>query len=133
MRTPRIIATDEAVDLIIHLSMQYGLLMFQINEFGEPLCSIDDTGKISPTDILLGEVAGCLFFINKKQFESSRHTQLILDVSKAEEKGLSLEKTLGLRFLVRSRLFTVEELEEMEEDPELRMFSYVFGYGLQWV
>lgn len=136
MRTLRIIATDEAVDLIIQLSMQHGLLMFEMNGFEEPVCTIDGKNKIGPEEICLGEVAGCLFFMNKKQFERSKHTQLVLDVAIGKEKGLSLEMALGLRFLVRSRLFTaeeLEELEEMEDDPELRMFSYVFGYGLQWV
>ncbi|SIN91058.1 DUF779 domain-containing protein [Chitinophaga niabensis] len=136
MRALRILATDEAVDLIIQLSMQYGLLMFHMNELGEPECTIDGRTKLSSRDTCIGEVAGCLFFMNKRKYESSKHTQLILDVEKGKENGLSLERALGLRFLVRSRLFTAEELEELEgmdEGPEMRMFSYIFGYGLQWV
>ncbi|MRG43808.1 DUF779 domain-containing protein [Chitinophaga sp. SYP-B3965] len=136
MRTLRIIATDEAVDLIIQLSMEYGLLMFQMNEFDEPVCTMDRKTKLNPNDVCVGEVAGCLFFMDKRKFERSKHTQLVLDVEKGKEKGLSLERALGLRFLVRSRPFTAEEQEElveMEEDPELRMFSYIFGYGLQWL
>ena len=62
----------------------------------------------------LGEIAGCPFYIGAAQFEYWQHTQLIIDVVPGRGAGFSLEAPEGVRFLTRSRVFTDEEVAELE-------------------
>jgi uncharacterized protein (DUF779 family) len=48
--------------------------------------------------------------MSRAQFEYWQHTHLTIDVVKGRGAGFSLEAPEGLRFLVRSRLFTDDEL-----------------------
>jgi len=50
----------------------------------------------------------------REQFEYWKHTQLIIDVVPGRGASFSLEIPLGVRFLTRSRVFTMEELAELE-------------------
>jgi uncharacterized protein (DUF779 family) len=47
------------------------------------------------------------------QFEYWKHTQLILDVVPGRGGMFSLDGPEGLRFLIRSRVFTDEEIREL--------------------
>jgi uncharacterized protein len=49
------------------------------------------------------------------QFEYWKHTQLILDVTPGRGSSFSLEIPLGVRFYIRSRVFTEEELAVLPE------------------
>lgn len=57
----------------------------------------------------LGEIGGADFYISAPQFAYWKHTQLIIDVVPGRGGMFSLENGEGVRFLVRSRLFTDEE------------------------
>jgi uncharacterized protein (DUF779 family) len=57
----------------------------------------------------MGHIAGHPFYISQSQFEYWKHTQLTIDVVPGRGGMFSLEGSEGLRFLVRSRLFTEEE------------------------
>ena len=59
--------------------------------------------------MLLGEVGGAPFYMSGPQFEYWKHTHLTLDVVPGRGAGFSLEAPEGVRFLIRSRLFTDEE------------------------
>jgi uncharacterized protein (DUF779 family) len=65
--------------------------------------------KVGGSDVWLGEVYGCDFFMNNDQFEYWKHTQLVLDITPGRGSSFSLEIPLGLRFFIHSRLFTEEE------------------------
>jgi uncharacterized protein (DUF779 family) len=52
--------------------------------------------------------------MSREQFEYWKHTQLIIDITKGRGASFSLEIPLGVRFLTRSRLFTDEELLQLE-------------------
>lgn len=67
------------------------------------------------TDILLGEVADCEFYMSKDQFDYWKHTQLTMDVVSGRGSSFSLEIPLGLRFVIKSRMFTEQELEQLAE------------------
>ena len=47
------------------------------------------------------------------QFEYWSHTHLTVDLVKGRGSGFSLEAPEGFRFMIRSRLFTEEELAEL--------------------
>lgn len=66
--------------------------------------------RVGSSDVQLGEVGGAPFFMSREQFEYWSHTHLTLDVVKGRGAGFSLEAPEGVRFLIRSRLFTADEL-----------------------
>lgn len=116
--TERIIATEAAIALIRRLQNQHGPLMFHQSggccDGSQPMCFPKGEFKTGSSDICLGQIADCDFFMHREQFEYWKHTQLILDVITGRGSSFSLEIPLGVRFHIRSRLFTEEELTELE-------------------
>jgi hypothetical protein len=53
--------------------------------------------------------------MSKEQYEYWKHTQLTLDVTPGRGASFSLEIPLGLRFLIKSRVFSQEEIEQLPE------------------
>lgn len=110
----RIIATDAAIDLIRKLQQQHGNLMFHQSggccDGSQPMCFPEGEFKVGQSDVLLGEVGGCKFYMGGDQFEYWKHTQLALDVIPGRGSSFSLEIPLGVRFHIRSRIFSDEEL-----------------------
>jgi uncharacterized protein (DUF779 family) len=51
--------------------------------------------------------------MSRDQFQYWQHTQLTLDVIEGRGSSFSLEIPLGIRFIIRSRLFTEEELSHL--------------------
>ena len=115
---PRVIATDAAVQLIQQLQQLHGPLMFHQSggccDGSQPMCFAKGEFKTGDSDVCIGQVEDCLFYMSRDQFEYWQHTQLILDVTKGMGSSFSLEIPLGVRFLVRSRLFTEKEAPELE-------------------
>ena len=109
----RVLATAQALDLIKRLKEKHGPLMFHQSggccDGSAPMCYPAGEFRIGASDVKLGEIGGCLFYMSGAQFEYWRHTQLIIDAVPGRGAGFSLEAPEGLRFLTRSRLFTEEE------------------------
>lgn len=80
----------------------------------QPMCFEKGDFKVGSNDVKVGEINGCEFFMSADQFEYWQYSQLTIDVTKGRGASFSLEIPLGLRFLVKSRLFTDEELPELE-------------------
>lgn len=114
----RILATEAALALIEKLKQQHGNLMFHQSggccDGSQPMCFAEGEFKIGGSDVLLGEIAGCKFYMHKDQFEYWKHTQLTLDVTPGRGSSFSLEIPLGVRFIIKSRIFTEEELVALE-------------------
>ncbi len=66
---------------------------------------------LDDSDILLGEIHGCEFYMSKFQYEYWKHTHLTVDVVAGRGASFSLEIPMGLRFLIVSRLLTEAELQ----------------------
>ena len=62
----------------------------------------------------LGEIEDTPFYMGGAQFEYWQHTHLTLDVVPGRGSGFSLEAPEGVRFLIRSRLFTDDEDERIK-------------------
>jgi len=62
------------------------------------------------SDVLLAIIQGAPFYMSRSQFEYWKHTQLILDVVPGRGGMFSLENGEGVRFLIRSRVFTDAEI-----------------------
>ena len=78
------------------------------------MCFPDGEFKIGGSDVHLGdlEVEGIEpvpFFMSESQFAYWRHTHLTVDVVPGRGSGFSVEAPEGVRFLIRSRLFSDAE------------------------
>jgi uncharacterized protein (DUF779 family) len=114
----RILITESAKEAIDSLRKQYGTeLMFHQSggccDGSSPMCFEKGDFKVGGSDIWMGEVHGCDFFMSADQFSYWKHTQLTLDVTSGRGSSFSLEIPMGIRFLIRSRLFTEEELTRL--------------------
>jgi uncharacterized protein (DUF779 family) len=118
MAISRVISTSKAEELIDRLRRMHGPLMFHQSggccDGSQPMCFAEGEFRTGGSDVCLGEVHGCRFFMSRDQFEYWKHTQLILDVTPGRGSSFSLEIPLGVRFLTRSRMFTEQELAELE-------------------
>ncbi|MFN3985524.1 MAG: DUF779 domain-containing protein [Rhodocyclaceae bacterium] len=109
----RVSATPEALALIARLVARHGLLLFHQSggccDGSAPMCFPRGEFLIGDSDVLLGEIGGQPFYMNRAQFAYWEHTHLIIDVVPGRGGMFSLEGPEGLRFLTRSRLYTDEE------------------------
>jgi uncharacterized protein (DUF779 family) len=113
----QVLATDAAVELIRNLRAKHGALMFHQSggccDGSSPMCYPRDEFLTGDSDVQLGSVDGVPFYMSKSQFEYWKHTQLILDVVPGRGGMFSLENSEGVRFLIRSRIFTDEEIRDL--------------------
>ncbi len=75
--------------------------------------------RIGQRDVLLGFVEGAPFYMGAAQFEYWAHTHLTVDVVPGRGAGFSVESPRGVRFLIRSRVFTDEEYARVQAEPPL--------------
>lgn len=115
--TQRVLVNDKALELIRTLKAKFGELMFHQSggccDGSQPMCYEKGDFKIGNSDVCLGEIDGCEFWMSKDQFEYWKHTQLTIDVALGRGSSFSLEIPLGFRFIVQSRLFTEEEAKNL--------------------
>jgi uncharacterized protein (DUF779 family) len=115
---PRITATDKALALIEQLKQLHGPLMFHQSggccDGSQPMCFNAGEFKVGGSDVWMGIIRDCKFYMGADQFEYWKHTQLILDVTPGRGSSFSLEIPLGVRFYIQSKLFTEEELAQLE-------------------
>ncbi len=116
-KTSRILVTPEAVEVIQKLKGHFGELMFHQSggccDGSQPMCFEKGEFKVGANDVYLGDIDGCAFFMGRDQFEYWQHTQLTVDITKGRGSSFSLEIPMGLRFIIRSRLFTDNELDSL--------------------
>ncbi|MDB5134138.1 MAG: hypothetical protein JWP37_741 [Mucilaginibacter sp.] len=79
----------------------------------QPMCFEKGEFKVGESDVYLGDIDGCAFFMGRDQFEYWKHTQLNVDISPGRGSSFSLEIPLGLRFIIRSRLFNDDETSSL--------------------
>jgi len=117
----RVVATEKAVDFIARLKDKHGALLFHQSggccDGSSPMCFPLVEFRTGPSDVLLGEIAGCPVYIGAAQFELWRHTQLIIDVVPGRGAGFSVEAPEGVRFLTRGRVFSEAELASLRGAP----------------
>lgn len=117
---PLVSNTPAAAELINELKKAYGDLMFHQSggccDGSAPMCYVKGEFKTGESDILLGEIEGCPFYIGKEQYKAWSHTLIIIDVIEGRGSGFSLEAPRGVRFLSRSRIFTPEELSMIKQN-----------------
>ncbi|WP_298153779.1 DUF779 domain-containing protein [Flavobacterium sp.] len=115
--TARVLVTEKAKMLIETLKQSHGALMFHQSggccDGSQPMCFEKGDFILGQSDVCLGDIEGCEFWMNKDQFEYWRYTQLTIDIVEGRGFSFSIEIPLGYRFLTQSRMFTPEELEDL--------------------
>ncbi|HSO41713.1 MAG TPA: DUF779 domain-containing protein [Rhodospirillales bacterium] len=114
----RVIVTPAAAEVIERLKAVHGPLAFHQSggccDGSSPMCYQEGEFRTGSQDVRLGGIAGCEFFMGRAQFEHWAHTQLIIDVVPGRGAGFSLEAPEGVRFLTRGRVFSDDEVAELE-------------------
>jgi len=119
----RVDVTPAAADMMRRLREQHGPLMFHQSggccDGSSPMCYLEGEFRTGQSDVLLesltieGVDEPITFWMSSSQFELWKHTHLTVDVVPGRGAGFSLEAPEGVRFLIRSRLLTEEELAEL--------------------
>lgn len=114
---PRVLVTEAAEQVIERLRAAHGPLMFHQSggccDGSSPMCYGLGEFRLGGSDLWIGEIAGCPFYISQDQFRAWAHTQLTVDVVPGRGASFSLEIPLGVRFLLRSRVFSDEEMARL--------------------
>ncbi|MEE4546943.1 DUF779 domain-containing protein [Streptomyces sp. V4-01] len=118
----RVELSAAAETLLEQLAERHGPLMFHQSggccDGSSPMCFPRGEFRVGGADVLLGRVAGDTpFWMSASQYTYWRHTHLTVDVVRGRGSGFSLEAPEGVRFLLRSRLLTDEEMERIAAEP----------------
>ncbi|GAB2497090.1 DUF779 domain-containing protein [Promicromonospora xylanilytica] len=123
----RVDVTPDAAALLVRLRAKHGELMFHQSggccDGSSPMCYPDGDFITGDADIHLGDLAvssdGSPFtvpvWMSRNQFEYWKHTHLTIDVVPGRGAGFSVEAPEGVRFLIRSRMFTDAEWELLRD------------------
>ncbi|MFM6977702.1 MAG: DUF779 domain-containing protein [Micrococcales bacterium] len=123
----RIEVAPAAEDLLRKLSKFNGPLMFHQSggccDGSAPMCYLRGEFKVGGADVLLGELLvdqieePIQVWISLEQFEYWKHTSITIDAVPGRGGGFSLETPEGLRFIIRSRVFTDDEARALDGQP----------------
>jgi uncharacterized protein (DUF779 family) len=110
----QVVRTAAATALMEKLAQKHGELMFHQSggccDGSSPMCYPRGEFLVGDSDVLLATLGETPFYMSRRQFEYWKHTQIILDVVPGRGGMFSLEGPEGVRFLIRSRVFTDEEI-----------------------
>ncbi|GEK79193.1 DUF779 domain-containing protein [Agrococcus baldri] len=116
----RVAITDAAAGMVRQLTAQHGPLMFHQSggccDGSSPMCFPVGMFITGAGDVRLGTVDAGLddpveVFMSAAQFEYWKFTHLTIDIVPGRGAGFSVEGPTGMRFLIRSRMLTDDELE----------------------
>ncbi|TRZ43208.1 DUF779 domain-containing protein [Robertkochia solimangrovi] len=109
----RIAITDKAATVVRKLKEQHGDLIFHQSggccDGSCPMIFEKEDMYLDESDVLLGQLEGVNFYMNRDQFEYWKHTFLTIDITEGRGSSFSLEIPMGIRFIVHSRMLTEEE------------------------
>jgi uncharacterized protein len=114
----RVVFTEKALSLTRRLRVEHGPLIFHLSggccEGSAPMCFRQSDFRVGPRDVLLGIIEEYPFYVGPSQFDYWASCQLSIDVTEGGGDSFSLEAADGVRFIVRSRLFSDEEVAELD-------------------
>lgn len=120
MDLTRVDYTPEAAELLRKMTLKHGPLMFHQSggccDGSSPMCYPVGMFRVGGSDVLLQklEIDGLKpieFYMSASQYEYWKYTHLTVDVVKGRGSGFSVEAPEGVRFMIRSRMLTDEEIE----------------------
>ena len=115
----RVETTEDANELLRKLTKIHGPLMFHQSggccDGSAPMCYPAGEFRVGGADVLLGElfIEGIAepikVWISLEQFEYWKNTHITIDTVPGRGGGFSIETPEGMRFIIRSRLFSDED------------------------
>ena len=115
----RVKVTDVAKKVIGELRAKHGELMFHQSggccDGSSPMCYQKGEFLVGSSDVWLGAIDGCDFYMGRDQFRFWQHTELTIDITPGRGASFSLEIPLGVRFVTKSRVFSFEESQNLIE------------------
>ena len=118
MKTNRVSITPKAVGIVNQVREKHGDLIFHQSggccDGSSPMCLKKSEFLIGSRDVYLGEVNGCAFHMAADQFSYLKNMHITIDAVVGRGSSFSLEIPLGFRFVAVSRLFSDDELKNLE-------------------
>ncbi|MFV0495926.1 DUF779 domain-containing protein [Mycobacterium sp.] len=140
---PGALITADAAELLATLQLRHGPVMFHQSggccDGSSPMCYPRSDFVVGDRDVLLGmldlgsnggsddDEAAVPVWISGPQYETWKHTQLVIDVVAGRGGGFSLEAPEGVRFLSRGRVFTEAEQRLLHAVPVITGAGYQRG------
>jgi uncharacterized protein (DUF779 family) len=125
----RVETTPAADELLKKLTAIHGPLMFHQSggccDGSAPMCYPAGEFRVGGADVLLGELfidgiaEPIRVWISLEQFEYWKHTHITIDTVPGRGGGFSLETPEGMRFIIRSKIFSDEEALTLNAAPIL--------------
>ncbi|HUE31837.1 MAG TPA: DUF779 domain-containing protein [Mycobacterium sp.] len=133
-----VLITTAAAELLTRLQDRHGPVMFHQSggccDGSSPMCYPRGDFLVGDRDVLLGVLdvgpqgcEGVPVWISGPQFQTWKHTQLVIDVVPGRGGGFSLEAPEGVRFLSRGRVFSDDEKAELQAVPVITGAAYERG------
>src|SRR6201981_351387 len=133
-----VLITPAAAELLTRLQDRHGPVMFHQSggccDGSSPMCYPRGDFLVGDRDVLLGVLdvgpqgcEGVPVWISGPQFQTWKHTQLVIDVVPGRGGGFSLEAPEGMRFLSRGRAFSDGENAELAATPVITGADYERG------
>ncbi|WBU52350.1 DUF779 domain-containing protein [Paracoccus sp. SCSIO 75233] len=101
-------ATQAALEFLDEIVADHGPVLFHQSggccDGSSPMCYPAGDFRISERDVKIGEIGGAPFYISASQYETWKHTDLVIDVVPGRGGMFSLDNGRERRFLVRSDL-----------------------------
>lgn len=123
----RVETTEVANELLRKLTGLHGPLMFHQSggccDGSAPMCYPAGEFRVGGADVLLGELVidgiaePIKVWISLEQFEYWSHTAITIDAVPGRGGGFGIETPEGMRFVIRSRVFSDAEAAELAGKP----------------
>ena len=132
---PGALITSAAADLLASLQERHGPVMFHQSggccDGSSPMCYPLGDFLVGDRDVLLGVLdvgsEGVPVWISGSQYQTWKHTQLVIDVVPGRGGGFSLEAPEGKRFLSRGRVYSDAENALLQGLPVITGVAYERG------
>ncbi len=103
----RVTATPAAREAIARLRAARGERLMFVQSGGccagsTPMCYPDGEFVVGDIDVLLGDIDGCPFYIDRRLDQAWHQEQFILDVAAGDPEGFSLGAGPNLHFCIRA-------------------------------
>ena len=106
-------ATPAALSLLAEIVADHGPVLFHQSggccDGSSPMCYPQGDFRVGARDVLLGQIGDAPFYISASQYETWKHTDLIIDVVPGRGGMFSLDNGREKRFLTRSILCAMPE------------------------
>jgi uncharacterized protein (DUF779 family) len=103
--TGRVTGTDAALAAIERLKARHGPLVFVQSggccDGSSPVCLAEGEILLGPDDVVIGELAGCPFTIDRDQDARWNEPSFLIDVAPGGGDTFSLEGGEGIHFVAR--------------------------------